>query len=868
MDNKNNINFHQISCNQLMQLLGTGKNGLTTEEAGRRLQTYGKNKIKSKESVSMFKIFFRQFKTFLMLILIIAGIVSYFIGPSLGHGPLDSILIFSIILINAVFGFVQDYKAQKSIQALKKISAPKAVIIRDGKEIHINSENVVPGDLIKLSEGNKIPADCRVIESNEISVDESILTGESLPVSKKTSEIEDCPIAEMDNMVFKDTYIVRGNGLAIAITTGKHTETGKIATEISKIKEKSTPFQKELDSAGRTIGYFVLVIIIIIAFFQNIVTGIDLATTVLIAISLAIAAVPEGLPAVVTLTMAISARRMAIKNAIVRKLPVVESLGSVNIICTDKTGTLTKNKMTVEKIFSNGSSYILPEAPSEKIKDVIQCGYICNNASNNNGEYFGDPTEIALLVSTEFSNLKTDYEKLKEIPFSSERKMMSVVAIKKDKKIMYSKGAVETILSKCSKIRENGKDYEIDRIKIDEILKQQEEFSSSALRVLGFAVKEITTDESENNMIFVGMQAMMDPPRDGVKESVQKCKEAGIRTIMITGDNQLTAKAIAEKIGLGTRCMEGRQIDSIGVDELSKKINSVDIISRATPSNKVKILDALRIQKNIIVMTGDGINDAPALKNSDIGIAMGKKGTDVAKQASDMILIDDDFSTIVKAIEEGRNVFANVKKFVNYLLTSNFAEVLTVFLVSLIAFAYTGQALIPITAVQLLWINIMTDGIPALTIGLDPAEKNIMKKKPEQKKKIIDKEMLKSIIIIGGIISAASVSLFFITYSNQGIQAAQTIAFTSLVFYEIFRIISMRQKDDISMFKNKWLNIAIAGTLIIQLAVIYIPFNGMYIFNTVPLGVENWIHILIGGIIIYIFSLLLNTFQKKNKYLN
>ena len=869
------MEYYQQGIKGVIRDLKSGINGLKGEEAKKRLKKYGYNEIKEKDKISVLKIFLSQFTDFLIIILILAAIISYLVGflPGQTSHNVDAVLILSIVFLNGIFGFIQDYKAEKSILALKKLATPTALTVRNGKEQEIEAKNLVPGDIVLVSQGDQIPADLRIIEKSDVEVDESVLTGESTGVSKNVCTYKrDMPLAERKNMLYMNTNITRGKAKTIAVNTGMQTEVGKIAYQISKAKERLTPFQIEINKVGKKIGLIILIIICFIAAVQILTKTVSFINVFLTSISLAVAAIPEGLPAVVTLALAFGTRKMLKKKALVRKLPVIEGLGSVDVICTDKTGTLTENRMTVRRLYFDnkiinvgGVGYKIKgkfyenekRVSPKKFTPLLMAGLLCNNTifgldKKGKKKYLGDPTEIALLISAKKAKINDKgFKRIDEISFSSERKRMTVIYEKDSKRTAYMKGALEIVLDRCNRIYESGRVRKLTRKKKKEILRVQEKMAEKALRVLAFAYKPVKKKDKkiEEKMIFVGLQAMIDPPRKEVKKALEICKTAGIKVIMITGDNKITAQAIAKEVGMGNRIMEGRDIDKISYTKLRKKVEETDIFARVSPAHKVRILKALQSNNHIVAMTGDGINDAPALKNADVGIAMNIRGTDVARQTSDMILLDDNFATITKAIKEGRTIFDNIKKFINYLLTSNFAEVLVVFFASL-----AGH--LPITAVQLLWINLLTDGAPALALGVDQPTPGIMKRKPKSKKEgVIDKRLMYIIGAIGIKMALILLIIFFIGLLTQGIKVARTMVFTGIVLYEFIRIWVIREQEKLKFFSNKWLILALGISLALQLTVIYSPINKF--FGVVPLGLFSWMTILVGIGVGWILAILI-----------
>ncbi|MBU0907869.1 MAG: cation-transporting P-type ATPase [Nanoarchaeota archaeon] len=864
------------------------ENGLTTNEVKKLMGRYGKNEIQRTKKAQPLKIFLAQFTSPLIIILIIAAIVSYALGRFSGgeSTSADSILILLIVILSGLFGFFQDYKAEKTIESLQKMTVPKADVIRNGQEMRISSTELVPGDLVILGEGGVIPADAKLIESFSMQVDESILTGESKAVSKKSSD-----------EVYMNTYVINGHGKALVTKTGMNAKVGEIASKLQEIKEEKTLFQKEISSLSRKILWGILAIIVVVGIVGYFRYGLYLS--LFTSISLAVAAIPEGLPAVIVLTLVAGSKVMWKKNALIRKLSVTESIGSIDIICTDKTGTLTKNEMSVTKLFISGKTFEadnLTLGPNRggwsgrwtvgdkrtnmtersklnknEVNKLVLYGALCNNATstlNDKGkkEHLGDQTEVALIKLAEDLGLAkeilSEYKKLSEIPFSSKRKMMSVVCEYKNSKAMYSKGAPEILLEKCSKIYHNGRTINLTTATKKKILEKNKEFASQSLRVLGFAFKEVKDIKAkEEKLIWLGLQAMKDPPRKEVKHAIKSCENAGIRVIMMTGDNMITAKAIANEIELKTGgALNGDELDKISNKELEEKLDSgFNIFARVSPFHKLRILEILK-QKYRVAMTGDGVNDALALKRADVGISMELRGTDVAKQASDIVLLDDNFASIPLAVKEGRRIFDNIQKFINYLFVSNLAEVAVLFIATLFL-TLKEPILLPI---QLLWVNLLTDGLPALALGVDPEKPGIMSRPPRKKHQgIIDKKMGWLIGLIGAQKTIILFATFFLILP-VGLDKARTTLFTGFILYEFVRIASIRHQDKLSWLSNKWLVAALLFSIALQVAIIYSPLNTF--FHIVPLGFYSW-SILISGVIIgYIITIIItNIVQKRVK---
>lgn len=863
--------WYSLAPKEVLKKLGSSESGLSGEEAGDRLEKYGKNTIEEEGGISPLRIFLSQFTDFLILILLVAAVVSSLVGHQI-----DAYLIIIIVTANGIFGFIQDWKAEKSIEALKKMASPKALVLRDGRKKETDADEVVPGDVLVLKQGSSVPADARLVEQHNMKVDESALTGESAGVDKHTEEIEgDRELAERENMVYKHTNVVRGRGKAVVVGTGMDTQIGQVASKIQEVEQEATPFQKEVNELGKNLGAGILAICALIVPVLVFLRGVGIVRSFITAIALAVAAVPEGLPAVVTLTLALGTKKMIKKNALVRKLPVVESLGSVDVICTDKTGTLTEDRMVVERIhfdgddidvtggFSGSGSFFVggEKTDPQKLELILKVGMLCNDSEIQDGEIIGDPTEAALIQSAQKGGLdkeelEGEYKRTEEIPFSSERKQMTTIHKKGGGKMAFVKGAPEVVLEECDRYWRNGEVEELTEEKKEEFLERNEEFANDALRVLGFAYKHVHPGEMEKNereeeieseLIFLGLQGMIDPPREEVQEAIDSCREGGIRIVMVTGDNAMTAKAIGRELGFEGEVLTGKDLDSMSPEELTRKIKGVDIFARVSPSHKVDILDALKENDHIVAMTGDGVNDAPSVKRADVGISMGQRGTDVAQQASDMVLLDDNFKSIRNAVAEGRGIFDNVRKFVNYLLSANFAEVMVVFLASVIGLG------LPLTAVMLLWMNLLTDGLPALALGVDPKSKGIMDRKPRKKGEgVISRRMGFSIFSIGTVMALIILGMFAFNLSN--LPKAQTMAFTSLVVFELVRIQGVRYRYDIPFLSNKWLGLAILSSFCLQLLVLYTPLSRF--FGTVPLGAESWATI-VGGMGLFAIATLI-----------
>lgn len=849
--------YHSKKIEEIFKELGTSKTGLTEKEAEKRLQKYSFNEIKQAKKISPIKIFLQQFHNILIYILIAAVIISIFLGKKD-----DAIMISILIIINALIGFRTEYKAEKSIEALKKLAGLKANVIRDGKEIEIDARKLVPGDIINLVPGEKIPADSRLIEIVELQTQEATLTGESLPVKKELTVLSDkCQIADMINMIFSGTIITSGKGKAVVTSTGMQSQIGKIAKMMEETVDELTPLQKKLVILGRRLGTAILAIVLIV-FISGLVKGEPLLEFFIFAVALAVAGIPEGLPIVVTIGLSNGVQRMIKRNALVRNLPSAETLGSTTVICTDKTGTLTKNEMTVKKIYTNGKIIDVTGSGYEKkgeflfnnkkinIKELnllLKIGALNNDANFDGKQVIGDPTEAALIVSAAKAgidkiSIQKKYLRKDEILFTSERKIMTTMHNINGENLAYVKGAPEVVLSSCNFIYENGKIKKLTEKRKNEILEINKKFANSALRVLGFAYKTVLDkSRAEKNLIFVGLQGMIDPPRLEVKEAIKKCKRAGIKVVVITGDNEITAKAVANAIGIQGKAINGQQLENI--KNLEQHVEEISIYARVNPEHKNKIVGALKKRGHIVAMTGDGVNDAPALKKADIGISMGLTGTDVSKEASDMILTDDNFASIVNAVEEGRGIYDNIKKFVEYLLSSNFGEILTIFVAIMIGLP------LPLIAIMILWINLATDGLPALALSVDPEDPKIMERKPRRKnEKIISKPIIARMLIVGIVMMIGTLAVFNMYNPETNLVYAQTMAFTTLVFFQMFNVLNCRSEFEslfqIGIFTNMKLWGAILISVLMQILVVHLPFFNNK-FHTIPLTPMDWIYVIL-----------------------
>lgn len=853
------MSFFCKSIEEISNQLNTNiDNGLKSSQLNSIREEYGFNELKGKKKQSLLIKFLNQFKDFMIIVLIVAAIVSGFIGVKEGEGITDSVIILVVVIVNAIIGVVQEDKAEKSLEALQKMSAHVSKVIRDGNMQVVPARELVPGDVVILETGDYIPADLRLIETVNLKIQESALTGESLPIEKNIDIIEDekTSLGDRKNMAFSSSMVTYGRGKGIVTATGMNTEVGKIANMINEVEDGETPLQARLNSLGKTLGIVCLVICAVI-FLIGIAYGKKPIDMFMTAVSLAVAAIPEGLAAVSTIVLAIGMQRMAKKNAIVKKLPAVETLGSASVICSDKTGTLTQNKMTVKKLFYNGTVYDLEKAEENSVLEkLILANMLCNDTKiTEDGELNGDPTETALTdmgIKLGCVNIACENPRENEIPFDSERKLMTTVNKVGDKYIAYTKGGVDEILKLCIAYEDiNGVNNNLEEYK-KEIYKQNEEMASNALRVLACGYRVLDnkpTDKDmesmENNLIFIGMCGMIDPPRVEVKAAIEKCKTAGIKTVMITGDHKITAMAIAKELGIlehEKEAITGQVLEEMSDEELTRNVRKYSVYARVSPEHKVRIVNAWKANGEIVAMTGDGVNDAPALKTADIGCAMGKVGTDVAKEAADVILTDDNFATIEAAVEEGRRIYDNILKVIQFLLSSNVGEVVVLFLAVMLTPLFANwfgiqdvSSITPLLAIHILWINLVTDSLPALALAVDPAEENIMNRKPRKNTKgIFSGGMIFRVCYQGIMIGVITLLAFILGLAttegmedSQRIAIGQTMAFTVLAFSELVHVFNVRNNKN-SVFKtgilnNKMLILAIGVSMILVLSILFIP---------------------------------------------
>ena len=841
--------------------------GLSQEEIARRQEKYGFNELKSQQKKTLVQRFLEQFKDFSIIILIIAAIVSGAVGIAQNEGVTDTIIILIVVIVNAIIGVTQETKAEKSLEALRKLTDHASKVIRNGEITVVPAKELVPGDIVIIDTGDYVPADLRVIEAANLKVQEASLTGESVPVEKNINKIDDSEIGIGDrtNILFSSSLVTYGRGKGIVVETGMTTEVGKIAQMINDTEEQETPLQQKLNSLGKTLGIVALAICAAI-FVIGLIQKKEPISMFMTAVSLAVAAIPEGLVAVSTIVLAIGVQKMVKKNAIVKKLPAVETLGSSTVICSDKTGTLTQNKMTVEKIFINGKTEELNNIDSTDISKemniLVYANMLCNDTKiGNDGTLTGDPTETALVdMAFKLNYEKSIYDKtdrIAEIPFDSDRKLMTTINLVNGKYIAYTKGGVDELLNICKNYIFEGQLKEDIKEYANIIRKNNEEMAKDALRVLACAYKEFDTKPTEeelknieNDLTFVGMVGMIDPPREEAKKAVEKCKTAGIKTVMITGDHKITAMAIAKKLGIlenENEAITGAELEKMSDDELQQKVRQYSVYARVSPEHKVRIVRAWQKNGEIVAMTGDGVNDSPALKNADIGCAMGIVGTDVAKEAADVILTDDNFATIVSAVEEGRRIYDNIIKVIQFLLSSNIGEVVVLFLATLLTPLFAKwfgvldvthlEILLPI---HILWINLVTDSLPALALSFDPANSDIMQRKPKKPEKgVFTKGMTWRIVYQGIMIGLLTLGAYMIglatttepinglTLDQSKIEVGQTMAFITLAFSELVHVFNVRDnKKSIfktNIFNNGKLILAIIASAMLMLIILLIP---------------------------------------------
>lgn len=885
--------WYQMDISEVVAVFATDpEKGLKTKEAEKRLAEVGSNQLQQVKKISPLKIFFSQFQDFMVLVLIAATLISGMLGE-----VADAITILAIVLVNAILGFIQEYRAEKSLEALKQMAAPEARVLRDGQQLKIAAKDLVPGDILLLEAGDRVPADARLIQAVNLEVDEAILTGESYPVRKQAEPLaeDNVGLGDRRNMVFLGTAVTQGRAKAVVTATGMATEMGQIAEMMQEVEEEETPLQKRLAQLGKwlVLGCLFICAVVVIT---GVLRGEGLYQMFLAGVSLAVAAIPEGLPAIVTVALAIGVQKMIRRNAIVRKLPAVETLGCATVICSDKTGTLTQNEMTAREIYCDnlriqvsGQGYEprgeltvndrkIKGKDNQTLELLLKCCALCNNAvlkkgnmpisgffrnkdKKNQWEIGGDPTEGALLVVAAKAGIwreqvEREERRLAEIPFDSERKRMSVVYEQENgSKTLYTKGAPDVILNLCTYALIQGSLVELTPELRQTIQQENERMAGQALRVLGLAYRELPpsvsleeTEELEKDLVYLGLVGMIDPPRSSAIRAIQICKQAGIKTVMITGDHQATAMAVAKELGIPVaegQVITGQELDTLSEDEFLKRVENISVYARVSPKHKLRIVKALKSKGHVVAMTGDGVNDAPAVKEADIGVAMGQTGTDVTKEASAMILADDNFATIVAAVEEGRAIYDNIRKFIRYLLSCNVGEVLTMF------FAALAGLPLPLLPIQILWVNLVTDGLPAMALGVDNADKDIMLRKPRHPKESVFSQGLWRKIAVRGLQIGLGTLLVFVAalYLTEGnLVLSRTMAFATLVFSQLFHVFDCKSERyspfEVGFFSNPYLVLAVCFSVFMELAVIYLP-PLQPVFKTAPLNIYHWLLVLL-----------------------
>jgi len=883
MENSSESKWHSIEPETVLKNINSNWKGLREQEARERIGKYGKNEISREKKTSLLKIFIGQFKNILIILLLAATAISLLVGE-----VLDAVVILAIVVASAGLGFIQEYRSEKAVQLLKQLAAPMATVIREGKEQIISSIDIVPGDIVILRAGDKVPADIRLLEVFNLKIDEASLTGESLPVEKNIGVLqENIIISDMTNMSFSGTVVTYGRGMGVVISTGMKTEFGKIAKTVQEEKKTETPLERRINSISKWLISFMLGVCALVAFF-GIIRGYAILEMILWGISLAVAAVPEALPAVVTGSLAVGMYEMAKRKAIIRRLPAVETLGGTSIICTDKTGTMTKGEMTVRRIYVDnkiievsgvgydpkGKFYLenneIDPKKFEGLFRLLKASALCNDAKlvNDKGKWTisGDTTEGALLAAATKAGIiveKLNHDRIDEIPFTSERKRMTTVHVipESEKKLVLIKGAPEVVLERCNHIFVDGKVTTLSQAKKNNVLEVNEKMASDALRILALAYKEeddipdeLDEKEFEKNYIFLGLVGMIDPPRPEVKEALKLCDDAGIKVVMITGDHKLTAVAVAKELGIikdnSSMILTGIELEGMSEEDFDRIVENVKVYARVSPQHKMKIVQALKEKGYVVAMTGDGINDATALKMADIGIAMGITGTEVTKETSDMILADDNFATIVNAVKEGRRIFDNIKKYLIYLLQCNAAEISTMLVATLAGLP------IPLTAIQLLWVNLTTDGLPALALGIEPVERDVMNRKPRSLKEGLTtkRENLVYFVLVPAIMTAILLINFSWALANESMIEARTQTLTVMIVCELVIALSCHSLNHPFIksepFSNKFLWIAIVGSLLMQFLVLYVPFMHGAFDITFP-SLQDWILAIISATIIF-----------------
>ena len=887
--------WHNLSLDEVFQETHSRHSGLTSSEVQERLDQYGHNEIREEKKASVWGLIAEQFKSVLIIILIVAvvlsliiGLTNYEPGGGLPEEIVDAIVIFAIVIAVVVLGFIEEYRSEKSLAALKKMAALTATVVRDNKDVEIPAREIVPGDIVILNTGDKIPADLRLIEAHNLSTLEASLTGESTSIEKTTSQVQGAEVSVGDrlNMAFSGTTVTYGRGKGIATGTGMQTEFGKIASMLQEVEEEETPLQKNLARVGKWIAYACLGIVAAIVALQLILaTGHSFLEMFIWGVSLAVAAVPEALPAVVVISLSIGVQRMVKRHALVRRLAAVETLGSTTVICSDKTGTLTQDAMTVRQVYVDGKLIDITGAGYEPkgefrfegrpldisqnipIQTLLRTGVLCNDTSlvstNGTWDIKGDPTEGALVVLSAKVGLMREeandrFPRIDEIPFSSERKKMTTIHNTPEGKVAYSKGAPEIILDSCSYILMDSKEIPLTEQDRGGILSVATQMASAALRVLGMGYRRISTElgckeDAEKDMVFVGLAGMIDPPREEAKGAIQLCNMAGIKSVMITGDHKITAIAVAKELGIlkNGEALTGAELDKLSDSEFEKRVENIDVYARVSPSHKLRVIEAFGKKQHVVAMTGDGVNDAPALKKADIGVAMGITGTDVSKEAAAMVLTNDNFASIVAAVEEGRVIFNNIKKYLMYLLSCNIGELLLMVSAILLGpFIGLPSGVIPLIAVQILFVNLITDGLPALALAVDPADKDVMQQKPRPRGQGIFTKSVVTLMSVGGVwIGFVNLVIFkWALDMGKPMVEAQSLCFLTLIVIQFFNAYNFRSDKksifQLGMFRNKWLNLSIISQIVLLWVIVEVPFfNGL--FNTYPLSLSEWIVVIL-----------------------
>ncbi|MES5395192.1 calcium-translocating P-type ATPase, SERCA-type [Bacillus amyloliquefaciens] len=867
------MKFHEMGQTDLLKATNTSiKQGLTEKEVKKRLEKHGPNELQEGKRTPAIVVFFAQFKDFMVLVLLVATLISGFLGEYV-----DAVAIMAIVFVNGVLGFFQERRAEKSLHALKELSTPYVSALRDGSWKKIQSKELVPGDIVKFTSGDRIGADVRIVEAKSLEIEESALTGESIPVVKQADKLRkpDVSLGDINNMAFMGTIVTRGSGVGVVVGTGMNTAMGKIADMLESAGNLSTPLQRRLEELGKILIIIALLLTVLVVA-VGVLQGHELYSMFLAGVSLAVAAIPEGLPAIVTVALSIGVQRMIKQKSIVRKLPAVETLGCASVICSDKTGTLTQNKMTVTHMWSGGKTFKVSgigyepageftcdereiKPKDEKIlEQMLVFGALCNTSEIElkDGHYVldGDPTEGALLTAARkggYSNdwLSEQYRVVAEFPFDSVRKMMTVIVENKEKKqFVITKGAPDVLIDRSSHMMHGGRSAPFSgemKTETETILK---ELASQALRTIAIAYKPLksgekpTMEQAEKNLTMLGLSGMIDPPRPEVRQAIKECREAGIKTVMITGDHVETAKAIAKDLRLlpkKGRVMDGKTLNKLSEKELIETVDDIYVFARVSPEHKLKIVKAFQENGHVVAMTGDGVNDAPAIKQADIGVAMGVTGTDVAKEASSLILVDDNFATIKSAIKEGRNIYENIRKFVRYLLASNVGEILVMLFAMLLALP------LPLVPIQILWVNLVTDGLPAMALGMDQPEDDLMRRKPRHPKEgVFARKLGWKVVSRGFLIGAATILAFIIVYHRnpENLPYAQTVAFATLVLAQLIHVFDCRSETSVfsrNPFENIYLLGAIVSSIFLMVIVIYYP-PLQPIFKTVPITPGDW----------------------------